>query len=1012
MLGRQRPSLTWRLEMIKVFLPVAFFLSFKSLAVCSGVTWQSPKDTLQACLDSQPCLGVFEGESSNDALAACRQVLPCHDISSASSDSARTTCIEYQQKQGANLYSEIIDTSTVNVSDKGQVEIDLGKDSDNDPILIKDSSSLVGGAQTVNSNFNAGTTFNDESKLLEEGRKDIKELESKNSMRGQSYQTLANLNTTNPPVTIAHNDPILEATETSINSIDNDDTAFGNCIEVVDHYDSTIELENAKLQTCFEMVEENYYSGSCQVEKELINPIKFMSTHGGFSVSSCGSDCLRFKADVENLTSTNSCTIFDAGFEFQLEEGFSISSAKIIEGVVDDHVRGSIDNLAFSVSSSNWANFANGTQSCETSQRNTYFTNLFITNSVQQGFTDNHVRVNFENAVADRGSYTYDIEIKFNHPISVKEKIVKQTKEGCYDDLGENYRANGFIPEGFCKAEDWQCLESSSGGFVQGASNSLLELFGGSGVMCTKAKSNKYSCDPFGDLEPDGQVCFQEEVRDPDTNEIIQQALCYSANEISQVENNSCADLLNESQCVMESRECQWEDTSSGKCFNFRYEYKCSDPSSISINNASKRNICDSNIACAGGECDYSKRETNNDFVSVASQYSMASTMVSDRNCKDESDLSTCTIWPGEYEYCSFFPVGNDCCEGPSGVSIYDYVQVVMGMNNLDSQIGASEALAQSLPGDAWEAMRQPVVDAYSATTEALTNAWNSLSGNITGEAVTSAGELGGEAVSSLGLETIKQEMTNFVAELMPDALRDLLFDTTTDAAGQVTTDYVLDETVSNVMSNVMAVYTAYTMAKLAVNLLTQCDDNEQDAGLKIQMNQCIKVNNSINNDINNDASTCEKKILGVCVKSQHHYCCYNTPLARIVIEQALPMLNKTIDVDTDAKSCAGLTFEDIQALDWDKIDLSEWIGLMAGAGLLPTSESQTSAESLSGEGRLLNTHGRMTAKDRMKERIKSDELSQRQKEIWSSIRSLNIDCSVSNPPLVCSYRDPSAGEG
>ena len=239
-------------------------------------------------------------------------------------------------------------------------------------------------------------------------------------------------------------------------------------------------------------------------------------------------------------------------------------------------------------------------------------------------------------------------------------------------------------------------------------------------------------------------------------------------------------------------------------------------------------------------------------------------------------------------------------------------------MNNLDSQIGASEALAQSIPGDAWEAMRQPVLDAYSVTTEALTNAWNSLSGNITGEAVTSAGELGGEAVSSLGLDTIKQEMTNFVADLMPDALRDLLFDATTDAAGQVTTDYVLDETVSNVMGNVMAVYTAYNMAKLAVNLLTQCDDNEQDAGLKIQMNQCIKVNNSINKDINNDTSTCAKEILGVCVKSQNHYCCYNTPLARIVIEQALPMLNKTINVDTDSKLCTGLTFEDIQAINWD----------------------------------------------------------------------------------------------
>jgi conjugal transfer mating pair stabilization protein TraN len=447
-----------------------------------------------------------------------------------------------------------------------------------------------------------------------------------------------------------------------------------------------------------------------------------------------------------------------------------------------------------------------------------------------------------------------------------------------------------------------------------------------------------------------------------------------------------------------------FKDNATGKCFNYRYTYACSDPDSFSIINSHERNICDSDIACAGGQCNVSEVETNDDFVNAMAQFSMAQSIGADSMCKDPNDPSTCTIWPGEYEYCSFFPVGNDCCEGPAGVSIYDYVSVISSMGNLDSQIMGAEFFAETAVKDGWEAMRTPIVNGYDAVSQPLTTAWNSLSGNITGEAMTEAGTAVGEASSTLGLESIKQEMTNYVADLMPDALKDVLFTESENVAGEYAMSKGLAEA-TNMISGVMAIYTAYQMANLVIQIATQCDDNEIDAGLKIEMKQCIKVNNTLNNNYDNDSSTCEKKVFGVCVKKRHHYCCYSTPLARIVIEQAIPQLNKMLEVNTDEMSCAGLSFTDIQAIDWSQINMDEWIGLMAGSGMLPLSDDETSENNMTGSGQLMNVHGRMSTTDRMEGRLTDDELGQRQEEIWNSISINNIDCP-SNPTLpVCKYR-------
>lgn len=78
--------------------------------------------------------------------------------------------------------------------------------------------------------------------------------------------------------------------------------------------------------------------------------------------------------------------------------------------------------------------------------------------------------------------------------------------------------------------------------------------------------------------------------------------------------------------------------------------------------------------------------------------------------------------------------------------------------------------------------------------------------------------------------------------------------------------------------------------------------------------------------------SWCMKKwpLVG-CVQRAKGYCCFNSKLARIIQEQGRPQLN-TFGVDgawgsPKHPSCRGFTPDEFQSLDFNKIDLSEYVG-------------------------------------------------------------------------------------
>ncbi len=76
------------------------------------------------------------------------------------------------------------------------------------------------------------------------------------------------------------------------------------------------------------------------------------------------------------------------------------------------------------------------------------------------------------------------------------------------------------------------------------------------------------------------------------------------------------------------------------------------------------------------------------------------------------------------------------------------------------------------------------------------------------------------------------------------------------------------------------------------------------------------------------------------CAQMKKTYCCFNSPLAKIIHEQGRPQLG--IEWGTPRyPNCRGFTAEEFQKLDFSKMDLSEWIEGVVESEIVPEIENR-----------------------------------------------------------------------
>lgn len=87
------------------------------------------------------------------------------------------------------------------------------------------------------------------------------------------------------------------------------------------------------------------------------------------------------------------------------------------------------------------------------------------------------------------------------------------------------------------------------------------------------------------------------------------------------------------------------------------------------------------------------------------------------------------------------------------------------------------------------------------------------------------------------------------------------------------------------------------------------------------------------------------------------------------------------------APSCDGLKIEDIGKVDWDQINLDEWLGILGETGHYPTPETLT-MDKLTGSGNILNDGNRVNSVERAKNRLEGVNVDEKRKEAERKINS------------------------
>jgi conjugal transfer mating pair stabilization protein TraN len=748
------------------------------------------------------------------------------------------------------------------------------------------------------------------------------------------------------------------------------------------------------------------------------------------------------------------CRVYDKQITFEIAEGFTVKKAYRVGGLTDDvykeFINGNVSVEYRTNKRNNWRDhqsvYANIPDAALTFPRS-YYSNFpvdallaYNTNARTSSFlhceeengsygnkdvtaafkpVNGLIDLSFLLAIGGRGELQMEFIIEFDQPI--KPTITyTQKPEMCatmvgWVEPGTNTNGSGSVePEpgdaepgsggaggplvdaetnkSFCTFDNWTCISADNLGLDQTVLDTIPGMYpSDSNNVCLEINAAGYQCDPL-----EGEIICTTDRDNVET--------CFTYDDV-QAMPDSCSEVALDSLCYEKSQECVegWFDEASDRCYLFEKTYECDVGLTTMETVTNNTNLCAGAIPCLGNECDFGEKEENDDFAQSAAYLEMVSGMAGETTCTDPQDPSTCTVFDGERKFCSWETtgLGTDCCEAPEGVNLFDYMQLAAYSHKV-AQLSSSaysdwvtsngEAIDGALDS-AYDTLKEPIEQGVNDyIIEPITEAYNSFAGTTAGTAApatTSAGGVAGTAEAGGAMASMQQSMmqgaSDFLGETFGSEVQSAIFeDVAGDAAGEVVVEFSSGmQTAGSVLVVLMYAYMIYMMIKLLMTLVTACEDEEMDMGMRIFQRQCFKVDNSY----------CNKKVLGACLQKRQDWCCYNSALARIVMEQAYPLLGK------DTLECKGLSMAELTELDWDQIDLTEYINMMVGSGLMPSEECST--EECLNSKQIYNPEGRATGDEKAAD-FQEQEWNQRAKEIRANMDPEQIDCSVLPRPASC----------
>ena len=424
----------------------------------------------------------------------------------------------------------------------------------------------------------------------------------------------------------------------------------------------------------------------------------------------------------------------------------------------------------------------------------------------------------------------------------------------------------------------------------------------------------------------------------------------------------------------------------NGFCYVDEYDYECGEEVEVTNTDIQREYDCGQELSCMGSDCSEGATESGMaDFSQAVAMTQMMEAFSGDAQC-DPDNPADCVLFTGEFMWCKKVLGGaQNCCDGPSGPSLTEYITMLRagrkaleGLQNIEQ----FNTMSQPITG-AWNYMKEGASSAYDSASKPVMQTWDKLSNRLftsapeNVEAITSTAEsgiqvagetgAGADAAASEGfIAGVKQKVANSSAAFLEDnfgeAAKEAFFGKP-DAAG----NYTLGgegAIAGNALNFIMAAYMYYAIAMMIIQVVWACEDIEFELSAKKDLRVCSKV-----------GSWCEVDGGVGCVEKREGFCCFNSPLSRIMNEQIRKQTGEGFG-DPEAPNCAGITVETIQTIDWSQIDLSEWIAILSTTGNMPSPDvdemmQQYSSGAITGSGSTIaNDSDRSDVLDRTLQRL------------------------------------------
>ena len=171
--------------------------------------------------------------------------------------------------------------------------------------------------------------------------------------------------------------------------------------------------------------------------------------------------------------------------------------------------------------------------------------------------------------------------------------------------------------------------------------------------------------------------------------------------------------------------------------------------------------------------------------------------------------------------------------------------------------------------------------------------------------------------------------------------------------------------------------------------MLLACDQKEMEASIHKNQGACFVI----------DTERCVKYLnVGFtkkCIKKATDMCCYNSLLSRVIMQQAYPQLG----INPVESGCVGLTISQVKQLDWDKIDMTEYIESAVVAGEVPDEYATFTESTVANMGPYKNDNAQLPSERALESMGGEYNMTKAREE---NVQALKAECRLFVPTKAC----------